>query len=133
MPGKTSAMSELPTPSRRSVRMPAERIDGGPAPHVLIADRNPASRAAREQQLRTSGFRVSVARTGFEAIVKASCQVPDLILLDESLEQGDIETAEVSRLLTTCPVTSHIPIVRLTRRNRMPQRLLSDLRRRVAV
>jgi CheY-like chemotaxis protein len=100
---------------------------------VLIADRNAASRTAREQQLRGSGFRVSVAGTGFEAIVKASCQVPDLILLDESLEEGDIETAEVSRLLTTCPVTSHIPIVRLTRRHRMPQRLLSDLRRRVAV
>jgi CheY-like chemotaxis protein len=76
---------------------------------------------------------VSIARTGFEAIVKASCHVPDLILLDDSLQQGDIEMSEVSRLLTTCPMTSHIPIVCLGRRNRMPQRLLSDLRRRVAV
>ena len=126
-------MSELPTRARQSLRVPLEPMDRGPAPHVLIADRNPASRAAREQQLRGSGFRVSVARTGFEAIVKASCQVPDLVLLDESLERGDIETAEVSRLLTTCPVTAHIPIVRLGRRNRMPQRLLSDLRRRIAV
>ena len=133
MAAKTGAMSEFPTPSRRSVRVATETFEHRSAPHVLIADRNPASRAAREQQLRGSGFRVSVARTGFEAIVKASCQVPDLILLDESLEQGDIEAAEVSRLLTTCPVTSHIPIVRLSRRNRMPQRLLSDLRRRVAV
>ena len=133
MGGKTSIMSELPTLSRRAVRVPAEPLDRGPAPHVLIADRNPASRAAREQQLRGSGFRVSVARTGFEAIVKASCQVPDLILLDESLAEGDIETAEVSRLLSTGPVSSLIPIVRLSRRNRMPQRLLSDLRRRVAV
>lgn len=131
MSGKSSLMSELPTRARRTARRGAERLDG-PTPHVLIADLNPASRAAREQQLRGSGFRVSVARTGFEAIVKASCQVPDLILLDESLEEGDIERAEVSRLLTTCPVTSHIPIICLTR-NRMPQRLLSDLRRRVAV
>jgi CheY-like chemotaxis protein len=130
---KASLLSELPTPSGRSVRMPLEALEAGPAPHVLIADRNPASRVAREQQLRGAGFRVSVARTGFEAIVKASCQVPDLILLDESLAEGDIETAEVSRLLTRCPVTSHIPIVRLGKRNRMPQRLLSDLRRRVAV
>lgn len=133
MSGKPTLTSELPTGARRSVRVDAARLDGGPAPHVLIADRNAASRAAREQQLRGSGFRVSVARTGFEAIVKASCQVPDLILLDQSLEDGDIETAEVRRLLTTCPVTSHIPIVCLRSRNRMPQRLLSDLRRRVAV
>ena len=132
MSGKGTLMSELPTPARRSAKVAVERLDGGAAPHVLIADRNAVSRTAREQQLRGSGFRVSVARTGFEAIVKASCQVPDLILLDESLEDGDIERAEVSRLLTTCPVTSHIPIVCLTR-NRMPQRLLSDLRRRVAV
>ena len=111
--------------------MPLDPLETGVAPHVLIADRNPASRAAREQQLRTAGFRVSVARTGFEAIVKASCQIPDLILLDDSLADGDIETAEVGRLLTTCPVTSHIPIVRLGKRNKMPQRLLSDLRRRV--
>jgi CheY-like chemotaxis protein len=113
--------------------MTPEPLQRGSAPHVLIADRNPASRAARDQQLRAAGFRVSVARTAFEAIVKASCQVPDLILIDESLADGDIETADVSRLLTTCPVTSHIPIVRLGRRNRMPQRLLSDLRRRAAV
>lgn len=130
---KASSLSELPTPSARTTRLTPEPIDSGTAPHVLIADCNPASRVAREQQLRTAGFRVSAARTGFEAIVKASCQVPDLILLDESLADGDIETAEVSRLLTTCPVTSHIPIVQLGRRNRMPQRLLSDLRRRVAV
>lgn len=130
---KSRIPSELPTPSGRSIGLAPEPIDNATAPHVLIADLNPASRVAREQQLRSAGFRVSVARTGFEAIVKASCQVPDLILLDESLADGDIETAEVSRLLATCPVTSHIRIVRLGRRNRMPQRLLSDLRRRVAV
>ena len=133
MPAKPSTTSELPTPGGRSVRIAAEPFDRRPAPHVLVADKNPASRAAREQQLRGSGFRVSVARTGFEAIVKASCQVPDVILLDESLEGTDMEAAEVSRLLTTCPVTSHIPIVRLSRRNRVPQRLLSDLRRRMAI
>ena len=74
-----------------------------------------------------AGFRVSVARTGFEAIVKASCQVPDLILLDDSLT--DIEATETGRLLTTCPVTSHIPVVRLLHGRGLPQRMLSRLRR----
>lgn len=85
------------------------------------------SRTERESQMRAAGFRVSVARTGFEAIVKASYHVPDLILLDDSLT--DIEAAEIGRLLATCPVTAHIPIVRLSRGRRVPRRLLTDLRR----
>lgn len=91
-----------------------------------MADGNPESCAARESELRAAGFRVSVARTGFQAIVKASCHLPDLILLDDSL--SDIEAPETRRLLTTCPVTAHIPVVRLTRGRRLPRRVL-DLRR----
>lgn len=84
------------------------------------------SREVREAQLRAAGMRVSVARTGFEAIVKASCQVPDVILLADSL--NDIEAMETGRLLTTCPMTSHIPIVRLLRSGRLPQRIMTRLR-----
>jgi CheY-like chemotaxis protein len=98
-------------------------------PHVLIADANVDSRSRREAQMLAAGFRVSVSRTAFETIVKASCQVPDLILLDDSLAEGDIDTAEICRLLTTCPVTAHIPVLRLTSGRRVPQRLLIDLRR----
>lgn len=87
-----------------------------------------SSRAARETELRSAGFRVSIARTGFEAIVKASCHVPDLILLDDD-SLVDIDAAETGRLIATCPVTAHIPIVRLSRGRRVPRRLLTDLRR----
>ena len=97
---------------------------------MLIADGNPTTRNVRETQVREAGFRVSVARTGFEAIVKASCHVPDLILVDESL--GDLEAAETTRLLGTCPVTAHIHIIRLTRGRRVPRRVLDDLRREYA-
>lgn len=95
--------------------------------HVLVADSDAASRERRQGQLAAAGYRVSVARTGFEAIVKATCQVPDLIILDESL--GDIEAAETGRLITTCPVTAHIPIVKLTTGRRVPVRVFSRLRR----
>ena len=99
----------------------------GRTPLVLIADGNAVSRELREAQLRAVGVRVSVARTGFEAIVKASCQVPDVILLDDSL--SDIEAAETGRLLTTCPVTAHIPVFRLLRGGRrLPRRILARLR-----
>jgi CheY-like chemotaxis protein len=120
-------MSRLPTDAASSVRTPTARRRLPPPPLVLIADGDKISRELREAQLRTAGFRVTVARTGFEAIVKASCQVPDVILLDAAL--SDIEAAETGRLLTTCPVTAHIPVVRLLRGRRLPKRVLSQLKR----
>ena len=95
--------------------------------HVLIADGNADSRQRRQSQLRAAGFRVSVARTGFEAIVKASCHVPDMILIDDSL--ADIEAAETGRLITTCPVTAHIPVICIQAGRRVPQRVFSRMRR----
>ena len=102
----------------------------GVAPLVLMADGDAVSRDVREAQLRTAGFRVSVARTGFEAIVKASCYVPDVILLDETVT--GIDVTETVRMLRTCPTTSHIPIVRLFSGRRLAHRTLARLRRRVA-
>ena len=124
-------MARLATDRQPVVRRPTApgREPRPLAPHVLIADGDDRTRGAREHQLRMAGFRVTVARTGFEAIVKASCQVPDAILLDDSLT--DIEAAETGRLLTTCPVTSHIPVVRLIHGRGLPQRMLSRLRRAV--
>jgi CheY-like chemotaxis protein len=100
--------------------------DTTPSRHVLVADANASSRAQREQQLLAAGLRVSVARTAFEAIVKACCLVPDLILLDSAL--ADIEATETGHLLTMCPVTAHIPVVRLVRGRRVPQRLVTGVR-----
>jgi CheY-like chemotaxis protein len=117
----------LTTPNRapRTVPIPIERVTGV---HVLVADADGATRAVREQQLLAAGHRVSVARTAFEAIVKATCHVPDMILLDSSLP--DIAASETVSFLGTCPVTSHIPIVRLTRGRAVSQRVLGALRRR---
>jgi len=103
------------------------RVASALAPLVLIADGDAVSRDIREAQLHTAGLRVSVARTGFEAIVKASCQTPDVILLDDSL--GGIDAADTLRMLRICPTTAHIPVVRLLRGRRLPQRILSRLRR----
>jgi len=126
VPGKAENLSQSPTDPKSSGCDPIPRSASDPV-HVLIADGDETTRSGRETQLRVAGFRVSVARTAFEAIVKATCQVPDAILLDDSL--SDIEAAEAGRLITTCPVTSHIPIVRLLRGRRVPRRILALLRR----
>jgi CheY-like chemotaxis protein len=120
-------MSHSSTTARSAVRLLTPCETPLAAPHVLLADRNAESRAVREEELSAAGFRVSLARTAFEAIVKASCNVPDLILLDGSL--ADIDAAETGRLLTTCPVTAHIPVVQIAPGRRVPQRTLSRLRR----
>ena len=95
--------------------------------HVLIVDGNASSREDRLAELRATGLRVSSARTGFEPIVKASCQVPDVILIDESLP--DMEAAEAGRLITTCPVTAHIPVIPLDAGAALPRRVLATLLR----
>jgi PleD family two-component response regulator len=122
---KPAKMSQLRTNEEHVVRIPAKAAVHSTG-HVLVADGNAASRQRRRSQLEAAGFRVSVARTGFEAIVKASCHVPDLILIDESLE--DIEAEETGRLITTCPVTAHIPIVRIPRGRRVPARVFARMR-----
>ena len=94
--------------------------------HVLIADADDNTRLERGAQLQSAGFRVTAARTGFEAIVKASCHVPDVILLDGAL--ADIDAAEASEMIATCPVTSHIPVVRLLPGRKVPRRVLAIAR-----
>lgn len=121
-------MSQLPTTSGTSVGLSTPRLSGAVhTPHVLVADADTVSRQHREQHLRAAGVRVLTARTGFEAIVKASCQMPDLIVLDESL--GDVEVAETARLLTICPVTAQTPVLCLRTHRRVPLRVLAGLRR----
>jgi CheY-like chemotaxis protein len=117
-------MSDLQTATVDSSRF--ESAAAISLPLVLVADADPASRTRRAEQLRGRGFRVAVARTPFEAIVKASCQLPDLILIDSSLAGSGVD--ETTELISTCPATAHIPIVRLTAGRRLPPRVFSFAR-----
>lgn len=113
-------MSELQTAAAENLPM-ASAATSIALPLVLVADANPSSRLRRTRQLEDRGFRVAVARTPFEAIVKASCHLPDLIVVAESL--GAIDVQETTEMLSSCPATAHIPIVRLSRGHRLPSRL----------
>lgn len=113
-------MSDLQTISSENLPRPSATASIA-LPLVLIADADPASRSRRTRQLEQRGFRVAVSRTTFETVVKASCHLPDLILVAASL--GESEAEETTELLSTCPATAHIPIVRLTRGARLPSRL----------
>ena len=103
-------MSELQTVSSENTR-PAPIAASIGLPLVLIADADAATRLARTRHFEERGYRVAVARTPFETIVKASCHLPDLIVVDRSI--GEPSVSETTELLATCPATAHIPIVRL--------------------
>jgi CheY-like chemotaxis protein len=118
-------MSELQTVTAENLPV-ASAAASIALPLVLIADANPASRARRTKQLANRGFRVAVARTPFETIVKASCRLPDLILVGASLGESDAD--ETTKMLATCPATAHIPIVRVARGQRLPGRLDASAR-----
>lgn len=120
-------MSEILTTDHSSVRRSTRAARHAVGVHVLVADAEGATRSAREEQLRAAGHRVSSARTAFEALVKATCHLPDIILLDRALP--DIETRDTIRILNTCPATAHIPVSRLSRGGTVPQRVMSELRR----
>jgi CheY-like chemotaxis protein len=92
---------------------------------VLLASADAEASSTRARELGERGVRVHVARTGFEAIVKATCHLPRVVLLDDSL--GAEAVAETTRLLAGCPMTAHIPVMRVTPRRGVPARLLQTL------
>lgn len=121
-------MSEMPTTARRPTRQRRPTLSPATLPHALLADADATETHQRVMELSRAGFRVSFARTGFEAIVKASCHLPDLIVIGGL---ADLEASETSRLLATCPVTSHIPIIQLQPGRKVPVRTLHQVRRAV--
>jgi len=118
-------MSELQTAAAELGTTLSSAPTGLVLPLVLVADADGDSRVRRARQLQSRGCRVAIARTSFETIVKASCHLPDLILVDASL--GDTDVQETIHLLAMCPATAHIPVVRLAQGRRIPARLLTGV------
>jgi CheY-like chemotaxis protein len=117
--GEGGFMSELQTVE--TANLPTATPARAALPLVLIADANPVSRRRRVRELEDRGYRVAAARTSFETIVKASCYLPDLILVGASL--GAEHAHETTELLSTCPATAHIPILHVAAGRRLPARL----------
>ena len=76
---------------------------------VLVVDDDEHLREILTAMLRFSGYEISEAATGTEAVNKAISEKPDLILLD--IELPDIKGPEVARAIRNNPTTAHIPII----------------------
>ncbi len=82
------------------------------APLVLLVEDDADSRDMYEIVLRSSGFRVTTAANGMDAIEKAAAGPPRLILMDLSLPSMD--GWEASRRLKQDPATRDVPIIALS-------------------
>ena len=76
---------------------------------VLVVDDDEHLREILSAMLRVSGYEISEAATGTEAVNKAISEKPDLILLD--IELPDIKGPDVARAIRNNPASAHIPII----------------------
>ncbi len=72
--------------------------------------------------LERKGYLISAAKNGREALVKASNESPDLILLD--IMMPDMDGIEVLRRLRKDRTTSEIPIIMFTAKNQVEDKVL---------
>jgi CheY-like chemotaxis protein len=79
---------------------------------ILIVEDNLLNRRLLEIVLQPHGYRLLVAVNGVEAVRIATCEQPDLILMDMHLPK--ISGYDATKILKSQPETAHIAIVALT-------------------
>ena len=79
---------------------------------ILVVDDEPEAVELVEFNLKQSGYAVSTAADGAEALKKARAQTPDLIVLDVMLPEMD--GFEICKTLRLDAATAKVPIIMLT-------------------
>ncbi len=92
-----------------------------PAPRLLLVEDDPALSELLEYRFKVEGYEVIATPDGDEALLLASEQAPDLIVLDWMIE--GTSGLEVCRRLRRDKATSHVPIVMLTARGAEDDRI----------
>lgn len=77
--------------------------------NILIVDDNQHLREILARMLRFSGYEISQAASGSEAVKTAISVKPNLILLD--IDLPDMKGSEVARALRKNSTSAHIPII----------------------
>jgi two-component system, OmpR family, phosphate regulon response regulator PhoB len=90
-------------------------------PHILLVEDEKSLVELLRYNLEQSGYRVSVATNGEEALTAVADDRPDLVLLDWMLPL--MSGLEVCRQLRRQPATSNIPIIMLTARGEEGDRI----------
>jgi diguanylate cyclase (GGDEF)-like protein len=89
---------------------------------ILIVDDEPAIVDLLEEHLRSEGYETVHAYSGEEALQVLEQTIPDLVILDLMLPGMD--GYEVCRLMQQDPRWNHIPVIMLTARIAIPNKVL---------
>jgi two-component system, sensor histidine kinase len=80
--------------------------------HILVVEDHAELRRMLATALRLSGYEISEATSGTEAIEKTACARPSLIILDLGLP--DMSGIDAARAIKKNPHTINIPIITIT-------------------
>lgn len=92
-------------------------------PTILVADGDPKNLQILRENLEAAGFEVIIASDGLQAWQKISTGVPDLILSEVNLPK--LDGFQLLEKLKADPVTSSIPLMFLTNRRELQDRVRS--------
>jgi diguanylate cyclase (GGDEF)-like protein len=95
--------------------------NGHGAARILVVDDEPPIRDILKFQLEHAGFRVACAGTGEEGLKMVEQDPPDLVLLD--LMIPEVDGYEVCRRLKSTYGSRHIPVIMLTARGELAEKL----------
>ena len=90
-------------------------------PRILVVDDEPPIREILKFQLENAGFIVSTAENGEEGLEEVQGNPPDLVLLDLMIPRMD--GYEVCRRIKTAYDTRHIPVIILSARGELNEKL----------
>ncbi len=88
---------------------------------ILIIDDDVNALKLLGYTLRKAGFNILVAQNGFEGVAKAEEHIPDLIVSDLMMPRMD--GYEVTRRIRENPQTRHIPIIMLTAKSQVQDKV----------
>jgi Response regulators consisting of a CheY-like receiver domain and a winged-helix DNA-binding domain len=88
---------------------------------ILIVDDEMDAMLALKVALEAEGYNVAEAKDGYEALDKVHSEIPDVILLD--LMIPGIDGFEVCRQLKSDSMYSHIPVIMLTARGEVDDKV----------
>lgn len=88
---------------------------------VLVADDEDMHIRRLTDMLQHHGYAYDTARDGFETLEKSKAYLPDIILLDMMLPDGD--AYQVCKCIKDDPATQHIPVIIITSHHDMDSRV----------
>ncbi len=104
-----------------SQQQPSGHGDGQPAPRLLVVDDEMAITNVIRLGMEHAGFLVTCATEGYQALDMAQRLRPDLVILDVMLP--DLDGFEVCRRLRENQATTNIPILMLTAKDDVKDRV----------